>query len=170
MTAKALTHRFAKLRNTAPPTEDQSAAANTTGSPNTGSSSTKKTTTAGSGRGKKRSATEMNGSADTGDNAEVSTHLASLGENGLISPGVEAGDEGAGGPAVEVAKKPRGRKPKGDAKPKTPRGKKTKSEDVVRDDTTGEIVEEGKDKVKHEEEDGVEKQEELVQMQFEQGI
>ena len=88
---------------------------------------------------------------DSGD-VEVDDRLAASAGDGLVSPGVEGGDEGAGGPSVKATKKPRAKKAAGEGKPKSPRAKKAKTASVVRDENTGEIVKvEGEDDVKAEE-------------------
>ena len=88
---------------------------------------------------------------DRGD-IQVNGRSATPAGDGLVSPGVEGGDEGAGGPSVKPAKKPRAKKAAGEGKPKSPRAKKAKTASVVRDETTGEIVKvEGEDEVKVEE-------------------
>ena len=176
VTAKALTHRFAKLRNMAAPTKDQSTATNGTDPPSTPTSSAKKTASAGNGRGKKRNATEMDSNTDADNAAEVSNRTAAL--HDITSPSPDGGDEGGGGPAIEVVKKSRGRKPKGEAKPKSPRGKKPKTEGIVRDAVTDEIKDESEEKTKDEDEEKIKvedggegkKAEELVEMRFEEGI
>ena len=151
-------HRVGRFKSGAASTKPQASDNNANDAgPSTASASTtaKKAATSIKGRGKKRQAAEMASPSpedDSGD-IEANDRFATPAGDGLVSPGVEGGDEGAGGPSVKAAKKPRAKKAAtGEGKPKSPRAKKVKTASVVRDEETGEIVKiEGEDEVKAEE-------------------
>ena len=150
-------HRVGRFKSGAASTKPQASDTNANDAgPSTAqaSSTAKKAATTAKGRGKKRQAAEMASPSpdyDSGD-IEVNDRFATPAGDGLVSPGAEGGDEGAGGPSVKATKKPRAKKAAGEGKPRSPRAKKVKTASVVRDEETGEIVKvEGEDEVKVEE-------------------
>lgn len=147
------------MRNTPVPTGETLAAINGTGSDNKSpSAGTDKPAPAKKG-GKKRDAESMSTTTESGN--------ISGGSHDEVS--ADSVDEGAGDVADSGTKKARAKKPKGEAKPKSPRAKKAKSKNAVVDQVTE--VTKGEDEMKVKaEEDQVKEEEGLVEMRFEEGI